>query len=475
MFSGRGLSLKLRIDLLIGLLLFCGLAADLGRMVAVARPRVQAEVEAMTRISRDFAQAALGSLQDSPDPETGLRQMLASLGRLRHVRIGFANSVQGADALAAVNSNRHVAPQWFVTLIGARPSVSVLPAVVGGGALGQIVIASDPSDEIDEIWEAASSLAFIGGAAALAALLGASLLLGRTLRPLGDYGATLGRLRDGDFLARAHPAGSPEFVDIGSKINSLAESLESFRATNQSLIQQLLEVQDDERKAIAHELHDEIGSHLFAIRANAAVLAASLRAEGADRQALSAKAIGDQVEALQAHNRLILRRLRPAALDDLGLAEALEILVKGWRETEPSVELTLELPTTDLQKILDDCPPVASLALYRLVQEALTNVFRHADASHASVSIACEKGREILARKSARRWRRTEARRPAGPGLDGDARKDARAGWVLRLRARAGGRDAGRSHVSPARLKARPSRENSPDRAGKSPRHFVNH
>ena len=161
--------------------------------------------------------------------------MLASLGRLRHVRIGFANSVQGADTLTAVDSNRHVAPLWFVTLIGARPSVSVLPAIAGGGALGQIVIASDPSDEIDEIWEAARSLAVIGGAVALAALLGASLLLGRTLRPLGDYGATLGRLRDGDFFACTQPAGSPEFVDIGLKINGLAELLEGFKATQPEL------------------------------------------------------------------------------------------------------------------------------------------------------------------------------------------------------------------------------------------------
>jgi two-component system, NarL family, sensor histidine kinase UhpB len=406
MFSGRGLSLKIRIDLLIGLLLFCGLAADLARVIVDARPRVQAEDEAMTRISKDFAQAALASLQDSPDPEAGLRQMLASLGRLRHVRISFVKSNEAA-ALAFVDSSRHVAPRWFAALIGASPSVSVLPAVAGGRTLGQIVIASNPSDEIDEIWEAASSLGLIGGAVAMAALLGASLLLGRTLRPLGDYGATLGRLRDGDFVARALPAGSPEFVDIGLKINSLAEALEGFKATNQSLIQQLLEVQDDERKAIAHELHDEIGSHLFAIRASAVVLAAGLRAEGADRQALRASAIGDQVEALQGHNRRILRRLRPAALDDLGLAEALEILVKGWRETEPSVDLTLDLPDK-----LDDCHPLASLALYRLVQEALTNVYRHARASHASVSIACDMSQRNLRVKV----------RDDGVGLKTDAR-----------------------------------------------------
>ena len=383
MHFGRGFSLKVRIDLLFGLLLLFGLAADLGRMVADARPRVQAEADAMTRLSRDFAEGALANLRDSPDPEAGLRQMLASLGPLRHVRIGFSRGDDAAAALAVGRPHSHAAPQWFAALIGARPGVTLLPAIVGGRRLGQIVIASDPSDEIDEVWAAARNLALIGGAMALAALLGASLLLGRTLKPLKDYGAALGRLRDGDFSARVKPAGSPEFVDMGAKVNAMADALEQFSGTNEQLIHRLMEVQDDERRSIAHELHDEIGPHLFALRANAAVLAASLREGGAATSAQTAKAIGEQVEALQGHNRRILRRLRPAALDDLGLAEALAILVQGWRETDPSVELTLSLPEE-----LEACDPQQSLALYRVAQEALTNVFRHARARHASVRVA---------------------------------------------------------------------------------------
>ncbi len=125
--------------------------------------------------------------------------------------------------------------------------------------------------------------------------------------------------------------------------------------------------------------------------------------------------------------------------------------MKGWRETEPSVELTLELPTMDLRKILDECQPVASLALYRLVQEALTNVFRHADASHASVSIACDtsqKGPRSLRVKV----------RDDGAGLKPDARPGlGLTGMRERMRALGGTfacgprrrGDAGRSHSFP--------------------------
>ncbi len=380
----KGLSLKARIDLLFGLLLFLGLAADIGRMIADARPRVQAEDEAMTRLARDFVAAALTNLKESPDPEKGLTQMLASLGPLRHVRIRFAgNGAEAAAGSVGGESDSGHAPDWFGRLIGARPSVTLLPVTAGVRPIGEVVIASDPSDEIDEIWAAASSRALTGGAVALAALLGASFLLGRTLRPLDDYGAALGRMSDGDFAARVIPAGSPEFVDIGARINDLALALDQLSSANRQLIQRLMNAQDEERRAIAHELHDEIGPHLFALRANAAMLEAGLRRDGAEKAAATARGICDSVEALQGQNRRILRRLWPAALEDLGLAEALRILAQGFREAQPSVAIELNLPDD-----FDACGPREKLALYRLVQEGLTNVFRHARASHVAIELA---------------------------------------------------------------------------------------
>ncbi len=247
----------------------------------------------------------------------------------------------------------------------------------------------------------------------LAALTGASLLLGRTLRPLDDYGAALGRLRDGDFSARAEPAGSPEFIDIGEKINALARALENLRADNRELIQKLIDVQDDERRAIAHELHDEIGPHLFALRANATVLQANLRQQGAEKQATLAGAICAQVEALQGQNKRILRKLWPAALEDLGLAEALRILVQGFEAAQPKVAIAMRLPDD-----LAACGPREKLALYRLAQEALTNVFRHAHATRVEIEMAYETANEIRASISDDGLGITEDAQP-GLGLTG--------------------------------------------------------
>jgi two-component system sensor histidine kinase UhpB len=376
------MSLKVRIDLLFGLLLFLGLAADIGRMALNARARVQAEGEAMTRVTRDFVEAAMVNFHGAADPEGALRQLTLSLDSLRHIRIALVRDPADAVAAVLVPDERSHSPVWFSNLIHARNQVTILPATIDGRKFGDIVIASDPSDEVNEVWQDVRNLALTGGAIALAALFGASLILARTLRPLETYSTALGRLSQGDYEVRAQAAGSPEFVDLCAKINALAESLQDLSGANRALIQRLIDVQEEERKKIAHELHDEIGPWLFALRANATVLQAGVRDAGLEPLQRRVAAIREQIEALQGHNKRILRQLRPPALDELGLCEALKILVENWRETEPGVDVELCLPEN-----FELPDQKESLALYRLAQEALTNIFRHSGATHASVAL----------------------------------------------------------------------------------------
>jgi two-component system sensor histidine kinase UhpB len=378
------MSLKIRIDLLFGLLLLFGLAADIGRMAINARARVQAESAAMTRVTRGFVEAALANDHGAADPRASLVKLASSLDSLRHVRVVFVeDAARGAVAARAVDDARRQSPAWFDALIHARTNVVVVPATIDGRKFGDIVIASDPADEVNEVWQDVRNLALTGGAIALAALIGASFILGRTLRPLDACAGALGALRDGDYHTRVEAAGSPEFRDLCAKINALAAALQNLSQANRALVQRLVNAQEDERKRIARELHDEIGPYLFALRANASVLESGLHGAGQEELIGRVAAIRAQAEALQGHNRRILRDLRPPALDDLGLFEALKILVENWRETEPGVQLELSLPED-----LDPPDPRVGLALYRLVQEALTNIFRHARARRASIALS---------------------------------------------------------------------------------------
>ena len=377
----RNIPLRHRLSLMFATLLLFWLAADIGRILANAGPRVQAEARSVSRLTQEFIETSLAGLRDAPKPEEAVVALVISLQFLRHVRVGLGEKALAA-AIAAPSDSRVEAPQWFRALVRAPVGVTAIPVVLNGRRLDSIVIVSDPSDEVDEVWLQARDEVAGGSALALAVIIATGVFVRRSLRPLGVAGAALARLEAGDFNARAETSGSPEFVDICRRINRLAEALASLSAANRQLIERVLDAHDEERKAIAHELHDELGPHLFHLRANAALLADRL-GHGAGAEA--AVAIRDQVEALQRQNRRILANLRPAALEELGLAAALRALAEHWRRAEPDVALDLTAAAG-----IDELGPRASLTVYRFVQEALTNAFRHSGARRIEAKLNYE-------------------------------------------------------------------------------------
>jgi two-component system, NarL family, sensor histidine kinase UhpB len=380
----RNVSLRHRLNLMFATLLLLWLAADIGLILANAGPRVQAEARSVSKLTQEFIETSLAGLRDAPKPEEAVIALVSSLQFLRHVRVGLGETAL-ASAIVAPSDRRADAPRWFRALVHAPIGVTTIPVVINGRRRDSIVIVADPSDVVDEVWLQARTQVAAGGALALAVIIATGVFVRRSLRPLGVAGAALARLEAGDYGARAQTSGSPEFVDICARINRLAEALSSLSAANRQLIERVLDAHDEERKAIAHELHDELGPHLFALRANAAILASRLSPAAGDGAAEAAVAIRDQVEALQRQNRRILANLRPTALEDLGLAAALGALAEHWRRAEPEVALVLTAAAGTAE-----LGPRASLTVYRFVQEALTNAFRHSGAHRIEAKLAYE-------------------------------------------------------------------------------------
>ena len=199
----------------------------------------------------------------------------------------------------------------------------------------------------------------------------------------------LQRLERGELSTRVAADGPPEFIVIAERINALAAALEKLEAENQRLLRRMIHVQDEERRAIARDLHDEIGPFLFAVRAGVGALARGAAAPNAEPAKLAddCARIDAQVAALQQVNRRILGRLRPAALEEMGLADALAALAQGWRETRPDVEISLTCD--DARAEIDER---TALAAYRVAQEGLTNAFRHSGATRIALSATRENG-----------------------------------------------------------------------------------
>lgn len=365
------LTLRQRLSLLLGGVIAAGLAFGVGLLILHAGARVNAELDAATGLARDAVRATLPRLATSPQPRAVLDELLEDARRLRHVRV----TLDGASAPREQTARR--APEWFGALVfrPAAPERIETP-------LGVLEIAASADDEIAEIWEEIVWLTI--GAAAVAAVAFAlvSYAVSRTLRPIGALSDALQRLEQGDFDIRAPVDGSPELVVIAERLNMLAAALQRLDGENRRLMRRMIRVQDDERKGIARDLHDEFGPFLFTIRAGVGALARRLQNPGAEPERLAGDCakIDAQIAALQQVNRRILGRLRPAALEEMGLADAIEALARQWRETRADIEITLSLD--GLGRALDE---TAALTAYRVVQEGLTNAFRHADARNIRV------------------------------------------------------------------------------------------
>ena len=378
----RSLSLRNRLSLIFGSLLALWLIIDVSRILVEASARARAETQNAMRLTKDFVATTLGHLQDAPEPARAVEALLASLENVRHVRVGIGDpAFAPAIVLAAGDSSR--APEWFRALVNPPTEVAAIPIVLNNRRMDSILVVADSSDVIDEAWAGARNEALAGVALALAAIGATSLLVGRALKPLGVAGATLARLEAGDYTARAEGGGAPEIRDLDVKINSLADALGGLNRSNSELIERVFDAHDEERRVIANELHDEFGPHLFALRASAAALAAKLGENPGARAA--ANAIQAAVEALQNQNRRILADLRPAALEEFGLTEALRALIAHWRRAEPDVDLVL-----DIDQRAEALSERAATMAYRFVQEALTNAYRHAGGTRIEVSLTFE-------------------------------------------------------------------------------------
>jgi two-component system, NarL family, sensor histidine kinase UhpB len=200
-----------------------------------------------------------------------------------------------------------------------------------------------------------------------------------------------------DGLREIHVA---ELRRVGEQFNRLAQSLVRTEADNRLLIDWLFSIQESERKELARELHDEFGASLFGIRAAASCIVEAAAAHGSEHKRLAeiterASAISSLADAIQRHNHRILERVQPIVLDQMGVCDALRHLVDAWCAGHRGFNCELEMPNGQL--IFDED---VSLAIYRIVQECLTNVARHSRATKVHIMMKADENRDALIRIS---------------------------------------------------------------------------
>jgi signal transduction histidine kinase len=282
-------------------------------------------------------------------------------------------------------------PRWFAsivpTFLGSHAEV-VRPVSPRAAAAGTVVATPDDAAAISLAWEYILNVIDVALLMAAAIALLASLAIAHTLAPARIIVTALQRMARGQYRTKLPRFRSMELGMIGGAVEKLGSRLEESVEQRAALTRRLIEIRDDERRALARELHDEFGQNLSAILAFANTIEMASARQDKDQDkgngiAQDARMISQATHHLMASLRDALTRLRNPLPEELGLEASLVNLVDSWRSqsaTQPTIQLDLKGDLTDISG------PAATTA-YRVAQECLTNALRHGAARKISLHV----------------------------------------------------------------------------------------
>ena len=373
-------SLRLRLIVLPTLVVVVGLLVLAVLQIGAARDRVRTETRASMEVGRTLILNAL-TRRRTYQQQDALMGLKDELPNVRHVRF----SVGPVGVAPPDIADNDEVPDWFEALISPRPVIERYRVVAAEfKTAGEVVMVANPDDELREIWGDWRDLAVVLVVVSIGVALVVAVVVSDGLRPLNMLAKGLERLGEGQFDISLTPVADIELARVGNRFNRLAESLTRVTEDNRLLIGRLMSLQEAERKEIAHELHDEFGPSLFGIRAELSSIGVLAKARPPRSEEIEERlrSIGSLVEQIQRINSRMLERLRPLVLHEMGLSAALARMVDAWAERYPAIKWRKKIARHI------DVPEALALAIYRAVQECLTNVVRHAEASMVEVTLS---------------------------------------------------------------------------------------
>lgn len=377
------LSLRTKLSIYVGAAISVAVALCIALFIFQAATRINSEFESARRLANDFIVSALPSINQLDKPEAELERLIKEANHLRHARIYSSRTSVQDDTGNSLESP----PNWFTRFLTPNSESREIEVVTKSGFEDKITIKANPADEITEIWQEIKWISIASLGVISTTVLIISIVVSNTLSPLAGYVQALSFLDAGKRTLTVAGDKTPEFKIIADRINGLSQTLSKLDEENHLLIQKMITLQDNERKEIARDLHDEFGPALFMSRICVGELKKKITISlGEDKYLDDWNAVDQNIDKLQQVNRKILGRLRPAALEEMGLSGAIEAMIKSWRKTDPSVEMAYYFPEEKLTMT-----EIQSLTAYRIIQESLTNIYRHSRATKVNVRLFLEK------------------------------------------------------------------------------------
>lgn len=352
------------------------LVVVLALAVARAQLDIQREGQGADQVARLFGELAALQSADALDLEGQIDRLraIAGAGRLRHLDFRLEDEagrvlIPASETKARPDDAPTVETQLLLQRSdGMRFRASLIP---------------NPASERAEALSNIVGMAGLFLAYALAMLVALYAAVRYAFRPLRGIVAAIADFRRGNFGVRLPRLPVYELDEIAAALNHMAEALTAAEARQKRLSLQLLTLQEDERARVAIDLQERCGQSLTAFRANVAYL---LRKTECD-PTLYAVAVEMEAQSASLHQSIhaLQRQLQPAAEGQeshgMDMLPQLHELLKSWQDARGhSVHYQLQVDPLDLR-----LPRELGLTLYRMTQEALTNIARHADARQVNI------------------------------------------------------------------------------------------
>ncbi|MEW8462094.1 MAG: ATP-binding protein [Candidatus Thiodiazotropha endolucinida] len=302
------MTLTHRLILLVIAIVMSMLASGAYYAIDATRDNISDEIKSSARLTMQLLTAALisGTAENQPAEQQILISHLQRLNDIRHLNIAV---VRGDGTIIYPFSERQQArqlsvPGWYIDLVKPPPAEyrkRIASPLIG---TSEIVILADPTDEIQDAWREARSIVLLIVSFTFLCIILMAIIIRRSLQPVNEISTGLGIIQSGDYAARLPHFNLPE-------------------------LNRLLSVQESELRHLSRELHDELGQSISAIKAMAVTL--KLQTDGEPE---SADAIIGVCNHMYGVVRDMMNRLRPVALEELGMVTAIERLVDGWNERQ---------------------------------------------------------------------------------------------------------------------------------------------
>jgi two-component system, NarL family, sensor histidine kinase UhpB len=388
------MSLKFRLLIYINSLLLVAVIIGISAIITSAQKNVRQEILSTQSLA---VFAIENGIERNPEiylfQEEGQTLGLANLNELRHLKIQFFDiKNQLRDQTSSNLSMLDLAPKWFISIM--EDFSTVLPEKrininIRGKKFGYILINPEPMYEYSEIWQQIQNgfwviLLFFGFVNIMI-----FIVFYHTLKPINSIIDGFQKLEDENYKAKINKINILELDIIGQNFNKMVKKLKESNDKIHKLSQDLINVQEQEKKELARNLHDELGQSLTAIQAEAASIKKNKKEESRIQALDSIIKISKN---MMFSTRELIKKLSLGILEEMGFEIAITDLINDWSRRHPKVSINYSY-----DKNLDGLIPSAFEGrIYRIIQEALTNITKHSNPKNITINFQFKKNKNLI-------------------------------------------------------------------------------